>query len=118
MTDVITYAKDLGERAGWTFVQGAASTFAVAQLSSFNELKSAAIAAGVAGGAAVLSLVKGVLAGTKTGTASTLKRQAVATAEDAGVSVLNSALADAAKIYPQAQAALKAAVDYSKNPND
>lgn len=71
MTGVRTYALDLAERAGWTFVQTAAASLAGAQVTNFSELKQVAIAAGIAGGAAVLSLLKGVLAGVRTGTAST-----------------------------------------------
>lgn len=121
MTDVITYAKDLAERAGWTFVQAASSTFAAAQLGNFNELKSAAIAASVAGGASVLSLVKGVLAGTRTGSASTLKHQAVSAAEDAGVAALNDAIQKAASLFPESGVKVPnpaSVVDYSKNPNN
>lgn len=100
MTDVIAYSKDLAERAGWTFVQAAASTFTVEQVGNFAEMKSAAVAAGVAGGAAVLSLVKGVLSGTRTGSASSLKRAAISEVESAGAHALDEALAKAQDIYP------------------
>lgn len=100
MTDVVTYAKDLAERAGWTFAQAAASTVTAAQLTSWHETKSVAVAACVAGGAAVLSLVKGVLAGTRTGSASTVKRQALTEVVDAGAHVLDAALAEAQAKFP------------------
>ncbi len=103
MSSVTNFAKDLAERAGWTFVQAAAASVAVGQVTSLNEVKQAALSAAVAGGAAVLSLVKGVIAGTKTGTASSLKNQAVSEAESAGAHVLNEALAEANKIYPMPQ---------------
>lgn len=99
-TDVTAYAKDLAERAGWTFCQAAASTVTAAQLTSWHETKSVAVAACVAGGAAVLSLVKGVLAGTRTGTASTVKAQAVEQLEQAGAHVVDEALAEAQKTFP------------------
>ena len=103
MSNVVNFAKDLAERAGWTFVQAAAASAAVGQVTSLNEVKQAALSAAVAGGAAVLSLVKGVIAGTKTGTASSLKNQAVGEAEVAGKHVLDEALAEANKIYPMPQ---------------
>lgn len=76
MSDVKRYATDLAERAGWTFLQAAAPVFGAAQLSSWGEVEAAAVAAGVAGGAAVLSLAKGVLAGVRTGTASSSRKVA------------------------------------------
>ena len=100
MNDVVTYAKDLAERAGWTFAQAAGSTIVAAQLTSWHEVKSVAVAAAVAGGASVLSLVKGVLAGTRTGSASTVKAQAVSELVDAGEHVAESAIAKAEAIFP------------------
>lgn len=87
MNRIETYALDLGERALSTFWQAAAPVFAGAQLTNWSELKAAAAASAVAGGAAVLSLIKGVMAGARTGTGSTsLKVAAGADATAAAVS--------------------------------
>lgn len=71
MSDVKKFALDLAERAGWTFVQAAGPILVGAQLTNWAEAKTALVAAGLAGAAAVLALVKGVAAGVRTGTAST-----------------------------------------------
>lgn len=73
MNEIERYARDLTERAAWTFLQAAGPVFGAAQLGDWSEVRAAAVAAGVAGGAAVLSLVKGVVSGTRTGTASASK---------------------------------------------
>lgn len=74
MSDVTTFAKDLAERAAWTFVQAFAGVFAAsASLASLGDVKAVSLAGLGAGVAAVASLVKGVGAGTVTGTASSLK---------------------------------------------
>lgn len=117
VSDVVDFARDLAERAGWTFVQSAAPSFAAVQLTSWNELKAAAVAGSVAGAAAVLSLLKGVLAGTRTGSASTLKREAIATAKTSGVAVLEELLDQAERIAPLPKHA-EPVVDYSRNPNN
>lgn len=75
-TDIRAFALDLVERAGFTFGQAFVASFSVAQVGSSGEVKQAALAAAVAGGAAVLSLLKGVLAGIRTGTASAVKAAA------------------------------------------
>lgn len=89
-TDIRAFALDLAERAGWTFLQAFGAYFGVAQYNSPAELKTAVVAASVAGGAAVLSLLKGVLAGTRTGTASMSRKavQAVAAAVTEAVPTL------------------------------
>jgi len=48
-------------RALWTAVQAFVSVFAVAQLGSVQDLKTAAVAGAVAAGAALISFVKTVL---------------------------------------------------------
>ena len=48
-------------RALWTAVQAFISVFAVANIGSVTELKSAALAGGVAAGAALVSFVKTIL---------------------------------------------------------
>ena len=53
---------DAGERAAWTFVQGALAAAPVGPVNDWTALRSAAVVMGVAGGAAVLSLLKGMLA--------------------------------------------------------
>lgn len=74
MTDVKTFARDLAERAGWTFLQSFVGVFAAASsFTSIGDVKVAAMAGLGAGVASVASLVKGVSAGTVTGTASSLK---------------------------------------------
>lgn len=103
MSSVTNFAKDLVERAGWTFVQAAGASVAVGQVTSLNEVKQAALSAAVAGGAAVLSLIKGVIAGTKTGTASSLKQEALVELDVAGKHALDEALAEAQRIYPMPQ---------------
>lgn len=75
-----TFAIDLAERAGWTFVQSfvaaaalvlvGANTQNVIHLSFWQQVGAAGLGAGVG---AVTSLVKGVAAGLFTGTASTSK---------------------------------------------
>lgn len=104
MSDVIAFAKDLAERAGWTFVQAAGASVAVGQVDNLGELKQVALSGAVAGGAAVLSLIKGVLSGTRTGTASSLKQAAIQEAEAAGAHALDEALAEANRIYPMPKA--------------
>lgn len=65
------FALDLAERALWTFVQTFVAVASATSIASGADLKTAVISAASAGGAAVLSLLKGALAGLKTGTAST-----------------------------------------------
>lgn len=103
MSDVIAFAKDLAERAGWTFVQAAGASIAVGQVANMGELKQVALSGAAAGGAAVLSLIKGVIAGTKTGTASSLKQEALVELDVAGKHALDEALAEAQRIYPMPQ---------------
>lgn len=52
---------DLTERAGWTFLQGALAAAPVGPVSDWGALRSVAVTMAVAGGAAVLSLAKGML---------------------------------------------------------
>ena len=73
MNPVLIFARDLTERCLWTFLQAFAGVFAVSNLSSFSELHVVSLAALGAGIAAVASLLKGVVAGTVTGTASTVR---------------------------------------------
>jgi hypothetical protein len=73
------FALDLAERAGSTFVQTFATTVVGSQLTSWAEVKQVAVAGALAGGSAVLSMVKGVVAGTRTGTASLSKVAAALT---------------------------------------
>ena len=80
-----TFAIDLAERAGWTFLQAfvgtasavivGANTQNVVHLDFWQQLGAAGLGAGVG---AVTSLVKGVTAGLITGTASTSKTVAAA----------------------------------------
>ena len=57
------YAKDLAERAASTFVQAAVATVPVTVVGAdWSTVKTVAVAAAVAGGAAALSLVKGLVA--------------------------------------------------------
>lgn len=82
MTDIKTFALDLAERAAWTFVQAfAGAVVGLSQVTSLDDVKSAALAGLGAGVAAVASLVKGVIAGLRTGSASSsLKVTEAATA--------------------------------------
>lgn len=52
---------DAGRRAGWTFLQGALAAAPVGPVSDWSALRSAVVVMGVAGGAAVLSLLKGMV---------------------------------------------------------
>lgn len=54
--------EDAGRRAAWTFVQGALAAAPVGPVNDLGALRSAAVIMVVAGGAAVLSLAKGMLA--------------------------------------------------------
>lgn len=57
------YAKDLAERAASTFVQAAVATIPVTVVGAdWSTVKTVAVSAAVAGGAAALSLVKGLVA--------------------------------------------------------
>ena len=71
---VLGFARDLAERAVWTFVQAFLGVFAVSNVSSVAELHALALAAVGAGIAAVASLVKGVAAGAVTGSPATLRQ--------------------------------------------
>ena len=54
--------KDVGERVGWTFTEAAlAAVPATVVLTDFTAVKTAAVSAAVAGGAAVLALLKGMV---------------------------------------------------------
>lgn len=77
-TDIRAFAIDLGERAAATFGQSFISVMVGAQLTSWSEVKQVASAAALAGGAAVLALLKGVIGGVRTGTASVSKTVAAA----------------------------------------
>ena len=116
-TDIRAFALDLAERAGFTFVQAFIASFGVAQASSAAEMKHAALAAAVAGGAAVLALVKGVLAGTRTGTASLSKAAATwsVVAKDNAAGVLRRVQVAAAAAATE-NAALTAATDALSTP--
>lgn len=52
---------DAGQRAAWTFLQGALAAAPVGPVSDWSALRSAVVVMGVAGGAAVLSLLKGMV---------------------------------------------------------
>lgn len=52
---------DTGRRAAWTFLQGALAAAPVGPVNDWSALRSAAVVMGVAGGAAVLSLLKGMV---------------------------------------------------------
>lgn len=53
--------KDAAERAAWTFVQGAIAAAPVGPVADWTAARSALTVMAVAGGAAVLSLVKGMV---------------------------------------------------------
>lgn len=53
--------KNILSRSAWTFAQAFIAALAVAQIANLDDLKSAAIAAGLAGLAATLSFVKTVV---------------------------------------------------------
>lgn len=58
-----SYVKDLAERAGWTFTQAALAVVPISVVGAdWSTVKTVGVAAAVAGGAAVLSLVKGLVA--------------------------------------------------------
>lgn len=87
------FLKDLLERAGRTFVQAFASSFAVtfaipADFADLNAWKSAALAAGIAGIAAGLSAVMSLIGKNRgtPGTASLVKLEQAPTIVPGGVS--------------------------------
>lgn len=81
-----TFALDLVERALWTFVQAFVGTLTAVSAMPIDvtEWKSLAGTALGAGVAAVVSLVKGVAAGVKLGSASTSKAVTAVTVETVG----------------------------------
>lgn len=58
-----SYVKDLAERVSWTFGQAFMATVPISVVGAdWSTVKTVGMAATVAGGAAVLSLVKGLIA--------------------------------------------------------
>ena len=58
-----SYVKDLAERVGWTFGQAFLATVPISVVGAdWSTVKTVGVAAAVAGGAAVLSLIKGIAA--------------------------------------------------------
>ncbi|HJQ00070.1 MAG TPA: hypothetical protein VJ851_00590 [Jatrophihabitans sp.] len=114
-----TFALDLAERAGWTFVQAfvgatavliaGANTQNVVHLNYWQQLGAAGLTAGVSG---VASLGKGVIAGIFTGTASASKTVAASApvesigAHAAQPAVTVPALAASSEVPPDAAAVL------------
>lgn len=63
MTAGMIYAKDLAERAGSTFVQAAVAAVPITVVGAdWSTVKAVAATAAIAGGAAALSLIKGLVA--------------------------------------------------------
>lgn len=56
------YLRDLAERVAWTFLQGALGAITVGGVLGLHDLRSAANAIAIGGSAAVLSLLKGLVA--------------------------------------------------------
>lgn len=118
MNDVKAFALDLAERAGMTFAQAFLGTFLAAQAGStvnldLSEVKSLAAAGSIAGLSAVFSLLKGVLGGLRTGTASVSKvaatRAAQAAADVEPAPATDAALAAAQVVSPMPEPASPAA---------
>jgi hypothetical protein len=100
MTNVRAFAVDLTERVLSTFLQAFIASFGVGEFRDVGEAKAAAIAAAVAGGAAVLSLLKGVVAGAATGTPAATKTPPAADPEPAAPAAPAVVVSDPVTVEP------------------